>query len=119
LGGGLGCQIFLGTTYQNGGKYTKLPQNIPNASGHTMLNTPVLVQNIPNYHKISQLATKYTKWTENLPNGRKIYRHLPLQDPPNFAQIGIFCLKTIWQPWWGVGVSEKECFKNLLPISNV
>jgi hypothetical protein len=21
---------FLGTTYQNGGKYTKLPQNIPN-----------------------------------------------------------------------------------------
>jgi hypothetical protein len=29
-----GCQIFLGTTYQNGGKYTKLPQRIPN--GHTI-----------------------------------------------------------------------------------
>jgi hypothetical protein len=27
-----GCQIFLGTKYQNGEKYTKLPQNIPN--GH-------------------------------------------------------------------------------------
>jgi hypothetical protein len=25
-----GCQIFPGTTYQNRGKYTKLPQNIPN-----------------------------------------------------------------------------------------
>jgi hypothetical protein len=27
-----GCQIFLGPKYQNGDKYTKLPQNIPN--GH-------------------------------------------------------------------------------------
>jgi hypothetical protein len=25
-----GCQIFLGTKYRNGDKYTKLPQNIPN-----------------------------------------------------------------------------------------
>jgi hypothetical protein len=25
-----GCQIFLGTTYQNGEKYTKGPQNLPN-----------------------------------------------------------------------------------------
>jgi hypothetical protein len=24
-----GCQIFLGTTYQNGEKLTKWPQNIP------------------------------------------------------------------------------------------
>jgi hypothetical protein len=24
-----GCQIFVGTLYQNGGKYTKSPQNIP------------------------------------------------------------------------------------------
>jgi hypothetical protein len=36
-----GCQIFLGTTYQNGEKCTKLP--------------------------------KYTKWTQNIPNGHKIY----------------------------------------------
>jgi hypothetical protein len=25
-----GCQIFRGTTYQNGEKYTKLLQNLPN-----------------------------------------------------------------------------------------
>jgi hypothetical protein len=24
-----GCQIFIDTKYQNGGKYTKLPQNYP------------------------------------------------------------------------------------------
>jgi hypothetical protein len=27
-----GCQIFLGTKYQNEEKYTKLPQTVPN--GH-------------------------------------------------------------------------------------
>jgi hypothetical protein len=31
------------------GKYTKLPQNIPN------------------YHKIYQMTTKYTKWPQNKP----------------------------------------------------
>jgi hypothetical protein len=30
--GDQGCQIFRGTTYQTGGKYTKLQQNLPN--GH-------------------------------------------------------------------------------------
>jgi hypothetical protein len=35
-----GCQIFHGTIYQNGEKYTKLPQNIPNG------------------HKIYQMAVK-------------------------------------------------------------
>jgi hypothetical protein len=28
-----------------------------------------------------------------VPNGYKIYQHLPLQDPPKFTQIGIFGLK--------------------------
>jgi hypothetical protein len=28
-----------------------------------------------------------------MPNGHKIYQHLPLQDPPKFTQIGIFGLK--------------------------
>jgi hypothetical protein len=28
------------------------------------------------------MATKYTKWPQNIPNGRKMYQHLPLQDPP-------------------------------------
>jgi hypothetical protein len=27
-----GCQIFLGTKYQNGGKYAKLLQTIPNVN---------------------------------------------------------------------------------------
>jgi hypothetical protein len=44
-----GCQIFLGTTYQN-------------------------VKNIPNNHKIFKMATKYTKWPQNIPNGHKIYQ---------------------------------------------
>jgi hypothetical protein len=40
-----GCQIFPGTKYQNGEKYVKWPQNIPNG------------------HKISLMAVKYTKWS--------------------------------------------------------
>jgi hypothetical protein len=39
-----GCQIFLGTTYQNGNKLPKSPQNIPNG------------------HKIYEMAVKYTEW---------------------------------------------------------
>jgi hypothetical protein len=33
------------------------------------------------------------KCQENWPNGHKIYRHLPLQDPPKFTQIGVWGLK--------------------------
>jgi hypothetical protein len=40
------------------------------------------------------MATKYTKWPWNGPNGHKIYQHFQLQDPPRFSQIGIFGLKT-------------------------
>jgi hypothetical protein len=29
-----GCQIFLGPKYQNGEKYTKLPQNVTNGQKH-------------------------------------------------------------------------------------
>jgi hypothetical protein len=42
-----GCQIFHRTTYQNGKKYSKWPQNMPND------------------HKICQMATKYAKWPQN------------------------------------------------------
>jgi hypothetical protein len=34
---------------------------------------------------------------ENIPNVHKIYKHLPLQGPPKFIQIGIFGLK-IYHP---------------------
>jgi hypothetical protein len=47
-----GCQIFLGTGYQNRKKCTKSTQNVPNS------------------HKISQLSL-------NIPNGHNIYQHLP------------------------------------------
>jgi hypothetical protein len=47
-------------------------------------------KNIPNNHKIYQIATKYTKLPQNRPKGYKIYQQLPLQDPPKFTQIGIF-----------------------------
>jgi hypothetical protein len=43
--------------------------------------------------KIYQMPVKYAKWTENRPNGLKIFQHLPLQDPPKLTQIGIFGLK--------------------------
>jgi hypothetical protein len=39
-----GCQIFLAAKYQNQKKYTKQPQNVPNG------------------HKIYQLAINYTEW---------------------------------------------------------
>jgi hypothetical protein len=42
-----GCQIFLSPTNQIG-------------------------KNVPNYHKIYQKATKYTKKPQNIPNGSKI-----------------------------------------------
>jgi hypothetical protein len=55
-----GCQICPGTTYQNGEKYTKL------------------VQNIPNGHKNYQLAVKY--------RNQMAKKHLPLQEPPKLTQ---------------------------------
>jgi hypothetical protein len=61
--GDKGCQIFLGTTYQNGEKYTKRPQNVPNGT-----------QNVPCDHKMYQMTTKCTEWTLNVPFGRKICR---------------------------------------------
>jgi hypothetical protein len=49
--------------------------------------------------KTYQITIKYTKWPENIPNGRKIYpmavkivQYLPVQVPPNFTQIRIFGL---------------------------
>jgi hypothetical protein len=47
-------------------------------------------ENIPNDHKIYQMAIKYFQWPKNRPNGHKIYEHFPLHDPPKFIQIGIF-----------------------------
>jgi hypothetical protein len=50
-------------------------------------------QNIPNSHKIYQMATTFTKWPYFIPNGHKIYQHFPHKDPLKFTQIVIFGLK--------------------------
>jgi hypothetical protein len=50
-------------------------------------------ENVPNYHKISQVSIKYIKWPKNSPNVHKIYQHIPLQGPPKFTQTRIFGLK--------------------------
>jgi hypothetical protein len=63
-----GCQIFLDTIYQKGGKYTKVPLNV-------------------------QMVVKCTKWQYYIPNDHKIYQHFPFQGPPKCTQIGIFGLK--------------------------
>jgi hypothetical protein len=39
------------------------------------------------------MAIKYNKWLLSIPNGNRIYQHLPLQDPTKFTQIWIFGLK--------------------------
>jgi hypothetical protein len=43
------------------------------------------------------MTIKYTKWTQNRPNGHKIYKYLPLQVPTKFIQIRVFGLK-IYMP---------------------
>jgi hypothetical protein len=62
-----GCQIYTGTRYPTG-KY------IPNNHKIYQMATKYTKwpQNIPNGHKIYQMATKYTKWPQNIPNGLKM-----------------------------------------------
>jgi hypothetical protein len=42
--------------------------------------------NTPKSEK-NQMTIKYTTLLQNIPNGRKIYQHLQLQDHPKFTQI--------------------------------
>jgi hypothetical protein len=65
--GTLGCQIFMDTINQNGGKYTKLP-----------LNYQTVIKYVP---------------IPNIPNGHRICQPVSLQGPPKFTAIGIFGLK--------------------------
>jgi hypothetical protein len=62
--------------------------------------------------KIYQISIKSTKWPQNKPNGRKIYRpngHKIYQQRPldtyktleNLPKLVFLLLKyTIWQTWW-------------------
>jgi hypothetical protein len=63
-----GCQIFLDTIYQKGGKYTKQQKKLPNV------------------HLKRKIALKSII-------GHKIYPRYPFQGPPIFTQIGIFGVK--------------------------
>jgi hypothetical protein len=70
-----GCQSFLCTIYQKGGGNIKWPQNVPNG------------------HKISLFAVKYTKWPYNIPSSS-------IKGPSKNYPKWDFVLKyTIWQPW--------------------
>jgi hypothetical protein len=66
-----GCQIFPGTTYQNGKNYTKWQQNIPNGcenipNGHEISSTSLFPPGPPKLTQIlifNHLATLISKWS--------------------------------------------------------
>jgi Na+/H+ antiporter NhaA len=53
-----GCQIFLGPKYQNGEKYTNLPQNIPNDLKIFLMAIYVIDQMVIKYTKIFHSKTQ-------------------------------------------------------------
>jgi hypothetical protein len=63
--------------------------------------------NIPKLGKIYQITMKYTKWPQNIPNGRTIdqmalkYRNIcHCKSLHNLPKLGFLVWKyTIWQPW--------------------
>jgi hypothetical protein len=97
-----GCQIFLGTTYQNEKKYTKWPLNMTNghkiyqlASKYTNILRNMILENLP---KLGFLVSKYTNWLQNIPTSyvtwsSKIYpncdfwfQNIPSGNPGRFAE---------------------------------
>jgi hypothetical protein len=70
-----GCQIILGTTYQNSEKFIRWPQNVPNG------------------HKIAQISVKYYKYVNIFQCTRA------LQNLPKWWFFGL--KKNIWQPCVG------------------
>jgi hypothetical protein len=46
-----------------------------------------------NEHKMYQTVINYTKRSQNIPNGHKIYQHCTFQGPPKYIQIFIFGLQ--------------------------
>jgi hypothetical protein len=47
------------------------------------------------WYNIPIWGKNYTKWPQNIPIGRKIYQHIPLQKPSKFTQIGILGFENI------------------------
>jgi hypothetical protein len=81
------CQIFHGKTYQNGGKYTKWPQNIP------LLSLYGPLKYIKIWIFVDKIYHMATKTGENVPNGRKICQNFPFCGLPKYVQIRIFGMK--------------------------
>jgi hypothetical protein len=55
-----------------------------------LVQTYQIGKNITNDHKLYHPPINYTKWPQNIPNGHKIYQHLPFKGPPKFTQIWAF-----------------------------
>jgi hypothetical protein len=92
---GHGCQIFLGTIYKKGGKYTKWPLNNPMAIKYTKkaikytklpLNYQMSIK-IPKGHNIFQIDVEFTK----------LFNSKALRNSPKSGFLVLNC--TIWQPW--------------------
>jgi hypothetical protein len=108
---GLPDQIFLGTTYQNGGKYTKWPQNMPN--GRKIFRIAIVSHSkaLQNMLKLGFLVWNYTilhPWTKNevifgvRKQILKLYQHFSFQGPPKYTQAGILGTK-IYEPSGNLG----------------
>jgi hypothetical protein len=50
-------------------------------------------ENVPNEQKMYQNGHKTPQISVNIPDGRKIFQHFPINGTRKFAQIGIFGLK--------------------------
>jgi hypothetical protein len=75
-----GCQIFLGTWYQNRKKCTKWTQNVPNG------------------HKISQMSV-------NIPNGHKYINIFQSRALQNLPKLGFW----VWKKHLANLISKREC----------
>jgi hypothetical protein len=50
-------------------------------------------KNVPNEHKLYQMAITYPKCLTNIPNGQYKHKHFPIKGPQKLTQIWIFGLK--------------------------
>jgi hypothetical protein len=72
-----GCQIILGTTYQNGGKYAKCPQNIQN--GHKLYQHCPL-QDLRKFTQIGIFGSKiYIIWQTRAARGQLFMIQAPFR----------------------------------------
>jgi hypothetical protein len=72
-------------------------------------------QNIPNDHKIYQMTTNYTKWPQNIHTN--IFHSTAIQIIPNDHKMyanWYFWFVNIWQPWFRADFSADKKAKNCL-----